>query len=202
MGGRIDAVRRALDGATPEVIAGSVAQRAAVALVLRETDGELDLLFIRRAESVDDHWSGHIAFPGGRVDSSDESPRFAAERELHEEVGLSVPPAAYLGRLDDLRGRGNQMLISAFVYGVVGSPLLRPNYEVAEAFWVAFSTLTDPTRQVRRKFRYAEQELELPALDLLGPGQPVLWGLSYRFLELLLGRAGRSIPTMPWRSEP
>jgi 8-oxo-dGTP pyrophosphatase MutT (NUDIX family) len=202
VGGRIDAVRRALDGTTPEVIAGPVAQRAAVTLVLRETADELDLLFIRRAESVDDHWSGHIAFPGGRVDSSDESPRYAAERELHEEVGLSVPPAVYLGRLDDLRGRANRMVISAFVYGVFGSPALRPNYEVAEAFWVGIPTLTDPARQVRRKFSYLEQELELPALDLLGPGQPVLWGLSYRFLELLLGHAGRKIPAMPWRSDP
>jgi 8-oxo-dGTP pyrophosphatase MutT (NUDIX family) len=200
--GRIDAVRRALEGTTPDVIAGPIAQRAAVALVLRETAGDLDLLFIRRAESVDDHWSGHIAFPGGRVDSSDESPRCTAERELHEEIGLAVPPAVYLGRIDDLRGRSNEMVVSAFVYAVPGSPLLRPNHEVADVFWVGLPTLTDPARQLRRKFRYREQDLELPALDLLGPDRPVLWGLSYRFLERLLGHVGRTIPSMPWRPDP
>jgi 8-oxo-dGTP pyrophosphatase MutT (NUDIX family) len=199
--GPIDAVRRALDATTPEVIAGPVEQRAAVAMVLRDVGGEPSLLFIQRAESDDDHWSGHLAFPGGRVDPTDASPRHAAERELREEVGLAVPPAVHLGRVDDLRGRSHEMAISAFVYGVEATPPLRPNYEVAEAFWVGFSTLTDPARHVVRRFQYLENEIEVPAIDLLGPGRPVLWGLSYRFLEILLGHLGHAIPPMPWRTD-
>lgn len=201
MEGPIDAVRRALDATTPELIPGPREGRAAVAMVLRDVGGELGLLFIQRAESEDDHWSGHIAFPGGRVDPTDASPRDAAERELHEEVGLAVPPAIRLGRIDDLRGRSHQMAISAFVYGVEAAPTLRPNYEVAETFWVGFSTLTDPARHVVRRFRYLEHEIEVPAIDLLGPGRPVLWGLSYRFLEILLGHLGHGIPPMPWRTD-
>ena len=46
-------------------------KRAAVATVLRPRGGELEGLFIRRAEHPDDPWSGHMAFPGGRQDPED-----------------------------------------------------------------------------------------------------------------------------------
>jgi 8-oxo-dGTP pyrophosphatase MutT (NUDIX family) len=92
-----------------------------VALVLREGRAQgAEILFIERAEKEGDPWSGHMAFPGGRVDSSGESPEQAAVRETLEEVGLSLAGGERLGRLDDLEGRhagrASGMVISAFVY--------------------------------------------------------------------------------------
>ncbi len=49
-----------------------------------------DLLFIRRAEKSGDPWSGHMAFPGGHMESSDASLLAAAIRETQEEIGLDL----------------------------------------------------------------------------------------------------------------
>jgi hypothetical protein len=37
----------------------------------------------------------------------------------------------------------------------------------------------------------------LPAIDLLGPGRPVLWGITYRFVTQLVAFLGHQIPPMP-----
>ena len=54
---------------------------AAVAAILRPSgDSGLELLYIVRRRVPKDPWSGHIAFPGGRVEPSDASLRATAER--------------------------------------------------------------------------------------------------------------------------
>ena len=73
-------------------------RQAAVAIILRERVREgvrsgtnvTDLLFIRRAEKNGDPWSGHMAFPGGHIESSDTSLLDAAIRETREEIGLDL----------------------------------------------------------------------------------------------------------------
>jgi ADP-ribose pyrophosphatase YjhB (NUDIX family) len=40
--------------------------QAAVSLILREAQGSAQALIIKRAERPGDHWSGHLALPGGR----------------------------------------------------------------------------------------------------------------------------------------
>ena len=49
----------------------SVSRRAAVAIMLSQTAGDVNVLMIRRAERKGDPWSGHMAFPGGMVDAKD-----------------------------------------------------------------------------------------------------------------------------------
>jgi 8-oxo-dGTP pyrophosphatase MutT (NUDIX family) len=113
--------------------------RAAVAVCLRERRGGAELLFIERARREGDPWSGHMAFPGGRVEPDDLSSRGAAERETFEEVGLPLAGAEAIGRLDDLRGREAAahptLVISAFVYHVPAPPELVLSDEVEQAFW-------------------------------------------------------------------
>lgn len=185
----------------PSTSQEDVQNRAAVAMVLRERNDDLELLFIRRAELEDDHWSGDIAFPGGRVEARDAGAREAAERETAEEVGLAIGPANGLGRLDDLRGRSGSIVVSGFVYGMRDDRPLVPNHEVREAFWMPLPELLDPARFVTRTFQHGHEELELPAIRLLDEPAPVLWGLSYRFLDLFMTLIGRAIPSMPWRSD-
>ena len=64
--------------------------RAAVAMIFREVEDEPEILLIRRADREGDPWSGHIAFPGGRVDPTDISTQATAERETLEEIGLDL----------------------------------------------------------------------------------------------------------------
>lgn len=175
--------------------------RAAVAVALCPTGDDVGVLLMQRSDSEHDRWSGHIAFPGGRVDASDASPRHAAERETLEEVGLDLQRAEALGRLDDLTGSVESILVSAFVYWVADPPPFVFNHEVQRAVWLPLRDICDPARHERRSFRYADRDIDAPALRVFEPGAPVLWGLSYRFLELLLRRLGRELPPMQWHSD-
>jgi 8-oxo-dGTP pyrophosphatase MutT (NUDIX family) len=184
---------------TPWIDPKPVRVEAAVAAVLREWEGELELLFIRRAEHEDDPWSGDIAFPGGRVDPEDVGPREAAVRETLEEVALDLAPARCLGRLSDVMGNAESIRVSAFVYAIDGDPKLIPNYEVSEAFWSPLAHCSDPTRQELRDFTYLGRTTRLPTVRLLEDERaPVLWGITYKFLDHFMNAIGCPIPIMPW----
>ncbi len=101
----LEHIRTAFSGHEPELIERPTGRRAAVAVVLREIDGRPEVLLIERATKEGDPWSGHMAFPGGRVEDVDGSIQIAAERETFEEVGVSLEGAELIGRLDDLQGR-------------------------------------------------------------------------------------------------
>src|ERR1700680_3050243 len=78
--------------------------RAAVALVLRQGARGLEILLIKRAEHMDDPWSGHVALPGGREEPADASLQETAVRETLEETGIDLArDGEVLGALDDLR---------------------------------------------------------------------------------------------------
>jgi 8-oxo-dGTP pyrophosphatase MutT (NUDIX family) len=128
----VDAVRRALANHSATVVDDPARPRAAVAVVLRDADDGPEVLLIERARHPEDPWSGHMAFPGGRVDPADSDTRAAAERETLEEVGLPLAGAELLGRLDDLEGRNAgrplQLVISAWVYHVMEHGPLVQNY--------------------------------------------------------------------------
>ena len=197
---RIDEIRSALAGYEPALAKRDSGRHASVALVLREgrADGA-EILFIERAEKEGDPWSGHMAFPGGRVDPSGESPEQAAVRETFEEVGLSLAGGERLGRLDDLEGRhGGRtagMVISGFVYHLPEpGALVMQTSEVREAFWVPVRELVEPTRQVRRAF-HGTGSFEFPGIVVGEPDRHVVWGLTYRFLEVFFRALGRPFPS-------
>mgnify|MGYP001458279517 CR=1 FL=1 len=100
-GPSLKALTEALARHTPRSVpVERLMKQAAVAAVLREpAPGATELLFIRRATHEADPWSGHMAFPGGRVAPGDPSPLAAAQREAHEEVGLHLPASAKVGEL-------------------------------------------------------------------------------------------------------
>jgi 8-oxo-dGTP pyrophosphatase MutT (NUDIX family) len=189
-------IREALRCHRPTVVEAVPEQRAEVAIVLRDNAASLDLLLIERAIRDGDPWSGHMAFPGGRVSGEDAAPRSAAERETREEVGLSLAGAEFLGRLDDVHGfqsATRQLVISAFVFHVVDPKPLTPNEEVAEAFWFPFDALQDSQRHVEYQSDY-RPEAPFPGILVGEPDRHVVWGLTYRFLEEFLEVLGRPFP--------
>ena len=197
----LDEIRHALAAQAPVLEPdrderGEPKKRAAVAMILRpgRNDPGPEVLFIERARFAGDPWSGHMAFPGGRVERDDDGPRAAAERETLEEVGVSLAGAELLGQLDDLRGRhaGREipMVISAFVYLVERPPPLDINYEVATAFWFPVAGLLDPAR----RSHYEIRGLEFPGILVGEPGRHVVWGLTYRFVETFFERLDRPLP--------
>lgn len=177
-------IRRRLAGYHPRLASGDRA-RAAVALVLHQQQEAVHLLFIERSQRDGDPWSGHVAFPGGRVEPGDGNARMAAERETREEVGLDLGTAEYLGRLDDVTGATLPILVSGFVYNVEIRDRLRTNHEVKDAFWVQLNVLGDAACHRERSFRIDNEERRFSTIELPGPRKRVLWGISYRLVSQL-----------------
>jgi 8-oxo-dGTP pyrophosphatase MutT (NUDIX family) len=191
----IDNFRTPLASHRPQLATRTEKTPAAVAMVFHAHHDELRLLFIERTRQEGDPWSGHIAFPGGRLEEEDADLRAAAERETLEEVGLDLDPAEYLGRLDDLTGSSLPVQVAGFAYCVEEFGALTSNDEVQEAFWVPIGHLLDPERHLEKQFPFRGLENRvLPAIDILGPGRPVLWGITYRFVSQLFELAGHSLP--------
>ncbi|MFP6607337.1 MAG: CoA pyrophosphatase [Myxococcota bacterium] len=180
----------------PILVDGEDRVRAAVAVVLRGQDDQAEVLFIERASRTGDPWSGHMAFPGGRLDPSDEGTREAAERETLEEVGVCLADGSYLGRLDDLEGRperNDRMVVSAYVYHMADPEPLRLNHEVREAFWFPVSELLASERHVTYPHAtYGGKQL--PGILVGVPGRHIVWGLTYRFVDVLLSVVGTPLP--------
>lgn len=187
----LDPIRAALTRRHARTLPGS--KRAAVAVVLAEETAGSELLLIERAERIGDPWSGHMAFPGGRVDPADRDVRAAAERETREEVGLDLTRADLLGRLDDLEG-GNPargpLVLSAFVYRLARRAPLVPNHEVQSTLWIPVGAFLDPARHVGHSWG----PLRLPGVLVGEPGRHVVWGLTYRLLDGLFAAAGVPFP--------
>jgi 8-oxo-dGTP pyrophosphatase MutT (NUDIX family) len=165
------------------------ARRAAVALVLRDSDsGGLELLFMLRAQNEHDPWSGHVSFPGGRAEAEDAGPQATAIRETLEETGLDLArDAEPLGPLDEVRalarGRPVDMVISPFVFHLRRLLDVSPSSEVVSLHWIALEVLLSP--EVRSSLEYrasTEMVLTLPCLKVEGL---VIWGLTYRMFENL-----------------
>jgi len=174
-------IRRAFAAHQPAVLSAD-RPHAAVAMLLMAAQPAAEELFIVRAEHDHDPWSGNIGFPGGRMASDDADPRRTAERETREELAIDLTCADYLGRLDDLYGATLPILVSGFVYAVASRPCLCANHEIADSFWLPLDRLLDPTRHRVEHFSYRGRMTSQPVVDLLGPGAPLLWGITYRLL--------------------
>lgn len=170
-----------------EVYAGS--KRAAVAALLRIVDDDRpELLFIKRAILERDPWSGHVAFPGGRFDVSDQSLVDTAIRETREEVAIDITRHGHvLGRLDDLAPRSPALppiIVRPFVAVVPSAlPLTVSTGEVASAFWVPVAELRSADAQTHFPLMRDGVESRFPAY---GVGGHVVWGLTERIVSQLL----------------
>ena len=194
----VDAIRRGLSARPHRARTGT--RRAAVAVVLHEGGQHPEVLFIERARRLGDPWSGHMAFPGGRVDRSDADERAAAERETLEEVGLDLRDAEPLGRLDDLHAGVpllSSLVLSAFVYRTERPLPLTPNHEVRTALWVPAPTLVDPGRHVPYRWGL----LSYPGICVGEPERHVVWGLTYQLVEDLFERIGMRLRGLGKRSD-
>jgi 8-oxo-dGTP pyrophosphatase MutT (NUDIX family) len=150
---------------------------------------EAALLLTRRAPGLRHH-PGQWALPGGRIEHG-ETPEAAALRELAEEVGLRLAPAAVLGRLDDFVTRSGFSITPIVVWAGVARRMAPQQDEVASIHRIPIAEL---------------MRADAPWLDHdEGEGEPVLrmpigatWiaaptaAILYQFREVCVhGRATR-----------
>lgn len=161
--------------------------RAAVAVIMREHATELQVLLIKRASSLNDRWSGHIAFPGGRLESDDSSTCYAAIRETKEETGIELSLNNKIGRLSDVmtvsHNKLRPMVVSPYVFALQGEPELVQNYEVADTFWVDLNYLKDSSNHSHMTWQGGKVPLRMPCINL--KKDYCLWGLTYKMVSEL-----------------
>lgn len=186
---KIDLVRDKLSTHEPERIPPADHRFASVALVLRDGRRSAEVLLIERAIRDGDPWSGHMAFPGGRLEAGDPSTRFAAERETLEEVGVELSGAEYLGHLDDTFANPRiqpRLVISAHAFHLDADPaFVLDEREVQAAFWFPLVDLLDSARHVEHVIPQMP-EVKFPGIEVGVPGRHIVWGLTYRFLDRML----------------
>jgi 8-oxo-dGTP pyrophosphatase MutT (NUDIX family) len=177
-------IERGLDGAAWPVTADA---DAAVMVCLREEDGEVQVLLVRRAVRAGDPWSGHVGLPGGRPSPADADPLDTARRETIEEVGFDPLTAGrLLGALPVLHTRTLRIRVAAYVAHVPEAvePVLSD--ELAAAWWTSLQRLRPDMVRV--------PELPDPVEALLDDGgvpEPhVVWGITFRLLGLLRDTGG------------
>lgn len=188
-GVNIDHVRHKLAGHAPELVDAEDHEKAAVAVVLREGPTSAEVLLIERAIFEGDPWSGHMAFPGGRMETSDDSTRTTAARETFEEVGVELSHAEYLGHVDELVGNRRvtpRLVVSAHAFHLQADQefALDAN-EVQQAFWFPLAGLHEPERQVEHIVPEMP-DVRFPGVVVGEPDRHVVWGLTFRFLERML----------------
>ena len=178
------------------VLASTDDSNAAVALILDNAVSRDDpeIVFIERARVLSDPWSGHIAFPGGRCEPGDQLSLDTAVRETEEEIGVDLSAGRLLGRLDDLTGRrSHHLVVSCFVFMMSSVGPFRQNHEVANVFTLPMSRLLETKRHTEVQYD-AWQGQVFPAIRLSNHEEPIVWGLTYRFLENFFALLGHQLP--------
>lgn len=160
-------------------------RQAAVAIVLREAESGIELLFIKRAEFEGDPWSGHMSFPGGHRDATDRGLREAAERETFEEIGLRLANGEYCGPLSHQRtfGRGNRpgTLVAPFVYITDQDDDFQLSGEVDAVVWGSLEGMVKRNLLTSEDRLINDQPTKFNGYSL-GVNRFV-WGLTFRTLQ-------------------
>jgi len=161
---------------------------ASVMMILKESGQGYSLLFIKRPESERDPFSGHMAFPGGRMDSADNSKLETAIRETYEEVGIDINSSGrILGSLDDVNPnnpRARNYIVTPYLSVLNEEVVIKPDSnEVERTLWVPMHHLVDD-RNLEVRIRERDgTEVKDYAYQY---EQYLIWGMTGRILHQFL----------------
>lgn len=189
------------------------ARPAAVLVLLGVLDGapaghacaavpaSLDVLLIGRAASLTHH-PGQIAFPGGRIDATDEGPVAAALREATEETGLDPNGVEVLGALGELPvSVSNHVVVPVLAWWSRPSPVeVVDRRESAAVFRAPVADLVSPTNRrtavlpPRFVARAGRRDVGPAFLVPHHTGAHLVWGFTALVLDRLLDELGWAEP--------
>lgn len=164
---------------------GPVPAAVLIALV-RRPEGHT-VLYTERSPDLRAH-SGQVAFPGGKIDGSDDGPAAAALREANEEVSMTVEDATILGYMPTYY-TGTNYLITPVVAEVDPTGPFVPNPgEVHSVFEVPLERILDAQSYGRFSISRGGKEHSTWQIDHDGH---VIWGitanLTRQFRDLVVG---------------
>jgi 8-oxo-dGTP pyrophosphatase MutT (NUDIX family) len=164
---------------------GDTVQHRAAAVLIPITDrAEPGVILTQRPTWLRSH-AGQVAFPGGKVDHSDENSIFAALREAEEE--LNIPPARVevIGVADTYYSGSGYSI--APVVGIIPPDLeLQPNpQEVEDWFEVPLAFLLDPANSIKKETNWNGQQRSYYDMQW---GERRIWGVTAGIIANLVRR--------------
>ena len=150
------------------------ARPAAVVFVLYRNGGRWMVPFVRRRADLRDH-PGQVALPGGGVQQG-ESAWAAAEREVHEEIGVPFGALAPLGAGDPIYASVSNFSVVPFVAHLPDPvlPFVPDERELEGVLAIPLDRLLDDSAWLESddpwRFRYLAHE------------ESVVWGLTERIV--------------------
>ena len=151
---------------------------AAVAILIRERNGDLEFFLVKRAVVEGDPWSGDMAFPGGKRDSQQEDLVDTAARETLEETAIDIREKAKLGYMKPIYSSvRTKMKVQPVVYIFDEDPEVQLNYELTRHLWAPLKDLMDSQTEEHVKGWFGE---------IYKYDGEVVWGLTYKMLKQLI----------------
>lgn len=160
-------------------------QVSAVLVGLFQGPRGAEVILTRRSKAMRSHM-GEISFPGGRLDA-DETPRDAALREAHEEIGLHPREVEVVGQL----APGSTKINANHIVPVVGRVLRAPSLEVRNV--EVDRVFTVPLSELAREDTYSEEHWGSPPqqwqIHFFHLDDETVWGATARMLHQLISIA-------------
>jgi 8-oxo-dGTP pyrophosphatase MutT (NUDIX family) len=164
-------------------------RRSAVLVLFGDGAQGPDLLYIQRGEGLRRH-PGQPAFPGGKIEASDDGPITAALREAVEETGLDPAGVDVLTTLPEMFIARSEFRIVP-VLGWWRTPsAVRPTDigEVAAVERIGVAELADPANRLMMRFPGGRSG---PAFRI---GPMLIWGFTALLTDRLLALGGFERP--------
>ena len=164
-------------------------RRSAVLILFGDAAHGPDLLYIQRSEGLRRH-PGQPAFPGGKIEASDDGPIAAALREAVEETGLDPAGVDVLTTLPEMFIARSEFRVVP-VLGWWRTPsAVRPTDigEVAAVERIGVAALADPANRLMMRFPGGRSG---PAFRI---GPMLIWGFTALLTDRLLALGGFERP--------
>ncbi len=157
---------------------------AAVLVPLVRREPELTVLLTQRTEHLPSH-PGQVAFPGGKIDDTDDDAVATALRETEEETGLLPAFVEPVGFLDAYQTRTGFRVVPVVALVRTGFSLTPEEGEVADIFEVPLRFLMDPGNHQRHSREWQGSERHFYAMPYEGR---YIWGATAGMLRNLYDR--------------
>jgi 8-oxo-dGTP pyrophosphatase MutT (NUDIX family) len=164
-------------------------RRSAVLVLFGEGLAGPDLLYIQRNEGLRRH-AGQPAFPGGKIEETDDGPVAAALREAAEETGLDPAGVDVLATLPELFITRSDFRVVPVLAWWRRPSAVRPVDigEVAAVERIPLADLADPRHRLRLRYPGGRTG---PAFSV---GQMLIWGFTALLTDRLIAIGGWERP--------
>ena len=164
-------------------------RHSAVLVLFGQGTGGPDLLYVQKNEGLRRH-AGQPAFPGGKIEDSDDGPVAAALREAAEETGLDPAGVDVLATLPELFiARSQFRVIPVLAWWRVPTAVRPVDIgEIAAVERISVADLADPAHRLTLRFPGG---LSGPAFRI---NSMLIWGFTALITDRLLALGGWERP--------